>query len=149
MIQQCAPPDALYERPENSFVAGFIGENNALAGRVESLEGGRCTVRLEGGDLIEASPVKVGRAGDATLVSIRPERVELDPAADRPGVQAIEAEVLEVIYMGDSFRTRLRVAGSDDFVMKSRNALGRRRPTPGERVRIGWATEDARALDPL
>ena len=29
-IQQLSSPDALYERPENSFVAQFIGENNKL-----------------------------------------------------------------------------------------------------------------------
>ena len=28
-IQQLAPPDELYERPKNSFVAQFIGENNS------------------------------------------------------------------------------------------------------------------------
>ena len=30
VIQQIAPPDELYESPENSFVAQFIGENNCL-----------------------------------------------------------------------------------------------------------------------
>ena len=34
-IQQLAPPSVLYEKPENSFVAGFIGENNKLPGRIE------------------------------------------------------------------------------------------------------------------
>jgi putative spermidine/putrescine transport system ATP-binding protein len=29
-IQQLAPPDELYERPDNAFVAQFIGENNKL-----------------------------------------------------------------------------------------------------------------------
>ncbi len=32
-IQQLAPPEVLYEKPENSFVAQFIGENNTLHGR--------------------------------------------------------------------------------------------------------------------
>ena len=39
----------------------------------------------------------------------------------------LEAEVLEFIYMGDSFRTRLRVAGNDNFIMKCRNAVDQRR----------------------
>ena len=148
-IQQCAPPDVLYERPENAFVAGFVGENNRLMGRVEAMERGRCAVRLDSGDLIAATPVGVARAGEPTLVSIRPERVESEPQRLAPDAQTIEAEVLESIYMGDAFRTRLRVAGSDEFVMKSRNAQGARRLAPGERIRIGWAAEDARALDPL
>jgi putative spermidine/putrescine transport system ATP-binding protein len=36
-IQQLAPPDELYEQPQNSFVAQFIGENNTLPGKVEEI----------------------------------------------------------------------------------------------------------------
>ena len=40
VVQQLASPADLYERPENAFVAQFIGENNKLRGMVESVEGG-------------------------------------------------------------------------------------------------------------
>ncbi|MFN3294169.1 MAG: ABC transporter ATP-binding protein [Gemmobacter sp.] len=147
-IQQLAPPDELYERPANSFVAGFIGENNRLPGTIEDISGDRALVRLENGELIDATPVNISRKGQQTLVSVRPERVEFKPELMPPGAHTLEAEVLEFIYMGDIFRTRLRVAGRDDFVMKSRNAQGQRRLQPGERIRIGWVPQDARALDP-
>ena len=147
-IQQLAAPDDLYERPANSFVAGFIGENNRLPGVIEQISGDRAIVRLEGGALIDATPVNVTRKGQPTLVSIRPERVEFKTDMMPPGAHTLEAEVLEFIYMGDIFRTRLRVAGRDDFVIKSRNAQGQRRLDPGEKIRIGWAPHDARALDP-
>jgi len=149
VIQQLAPPDELYERPANSFVAQFIGENNKLPGVIEDVEGGRATVRLATGELIDATPVNVGGRGSRTLVSIRPERVEYMPERIPPGAHTIEAEVLEFIYMGESFRTRMRVAGSDDFIMKNRNAVGQRRLQPGEKITIGWSPQDARALDPL
>ncbi|MCX7644130.1 MAG: ABC transporter ATP-binding protein [Rhodobacteraceae bacterium] len=149
VIQQLAPPDELYERPANSFVAQFIGENNKLPGVIEDVDGGRATVRLATGELIDATPVNVGGRGSRTLVSIRPERVEYLPERIPPGAHTIEAEVLEFIYMGESFRTRMRVAGSDDFIMKNRNAVGQRRLQPGERITIGWSPQDARALDPL
>src|SRR5690606_9588286 len=148
-IQQLAAPDELYERPGNSFVANFIGENNRLHGTVEEIDGTRARVRLADGTLIEATAVNVTTKGQKTLVSIRPERVEVDPVAADGQLQAMDAEVLEFIYMGDVLRTRLKVAGSRDFVMKSRNASTRRRLVPGEKVRIGWAAQDARALDPL
>jgi putative spermidine/putrescine transport system ATP-binding protein len=148
-IQQLAPPSDLYERPENSFVAGFIGENNKLSGTIEDIAGGRALVRLATGELIDATPVNVTRKGQPTLVSIRPERVEFKPELLPPGAHTLEAEVLEFIYMGDLFRTRLRVAGSDDFVIKSRNAQGQRMLRPGEKISIGWAPVDARALDPV
>jgi putative spermidine/putrescine transport system ATP-binding protein len=148
-IQQLAPPDELYERPQNSFVAQFIGENNKLPGTIETLTGDTCTVRLQTGELIDATPVNIAKSGQETLVSIRPERVEFKPEMMPPGAHMIEAEVLEVIYMGDIFRTRLRVAGTEDFVMKSRNTLGQTKLSPGEKVRIGWHPQDARALDPM
>lgn len=148
-IQQLAPPSDLYERPDNSFVAQFIGENNRLEGTVEEIKGGRALVRLNTGELIDATPVNVSSTGQKTLVSIRPERVEFKPDLLPPDAHMIEAEVIEVIYMGDLFRTVLKVAGHDDFVIKSRNTLGQRVLTPGEKIQIGWAPADARALDPI
>ncbi len=145
-IQQLAPPDELYEKPQNSFVAQFIGENNALDGTVQDISGDRCTVRLDSGDLIDALPVNVSKSGEKTRVSIRPERVEFNPQLG-PDAHTLEAEVLEFVYMGDVFRTRLRVAGRDDFVVKTRNRADQVRCAPGEKVRIGWLPEDCRALD--
>ncbi|PRY22668.1 putative spermidine/putrescine transport system ATP-binding protein [Aliiruegeria haliotis] len=146
-IQQLAPPDELYERPQNAFVAGFIGENNKLEGRIEEIHDNKALVRLKTGELIDATPVNVSKPGQDTLVSIRPERVEFKPDQFDPGAHTIEAEVLEFIYMGDTFRTRLRVAGQDDFVMKCRNMLGQRRLSPGEKIPISWHMQDARALE--
>jgi putative spermidine/putrescine transport system ATP-binding protein len=51
--------------------------------------------------------------------------------------------------MGDILRTRLKVAGSEDFVMKCRNTIGQTRLSPGQKIRIGWHPQDARALDPV
>ena len=40
VIQQLDDPVTLYEKPENSFVAQFIGENNTLGGTVDGLAKG-------------------------------------------------------------------------------------------------------------
>jgi putative spermidine/putrescine transport system ATP-binding protein len=146
-IQQLAPPDQLYESPENSFVAQFIGENNTLEGVVKEIKGGVALVQLDSGEIIEAKPVNVSKAGERTRVSIRPERVEYNPERMREGAFTLKAEVLEFIYMGDIFRTRLKVAGKDDFVIKTRNAPDQMRLTPGTQIEIGWLPEDCRALD--
>ena len=147
-IQQLAPPADMYERPENAFVAQFIGENNKLLGTIEEMSQGKALVRLETGELIDATPVNVTAKGQKTLVSIRPERVEFKPEMMPDGAHMIAAEVLEVIYMGDILRVRLKVAGSTDFVMKMRNTLGQIRLSPGQTIKVGWHPQDARALDP-
>jgi len=145
-IQQLAPPDELYEAPQNSFVAQFIGENNTLEGVVKEISGSRCTVQLDGGEVIDAMPVNVSKVGERTRVSIRPERVEVNPDLDE-GAHTLKAKVKEFIYMGDIFRTRLSVAGNEDFVIKTRNRPDQVRLKPGDNVTIGWLPEDCRALD--
>ncbi|MGJ8617146.1 MAG: ABC transporter ATP-binding protein [Sulfitobacter sp.] len=145
-IQQLAPPDQLYEEPQNSFVAQFIGENNTLRGVVKEIKGGIALVQLDDGSLIDAKPVNVDKVGDRTQVSIRPERVEINPKLGKDS-HTLKAEVLEFIYMGDVFRTRLRVAGNDDFIVKTRNRADQERLVPGTQVDIGWLPQDCRALD--
>ncbi|RMH50937.1 MAG: ABC transporter ATP-binding protein [Alphaproteobacteria bacterium] len=147
VIQQIDPPDVLYERPQNSFVAQFIGENNTLDGTVESIEGDRCRVRLDHGEVIDAVAVNVRAPGERTRISIRPERVEYNAERMPADAFRIRAEVLEFIYMGDIYRTRLDVAGNQNFIIKTRNAPDQRRLKPGEVIEIGWRVEDCRALD--
>ena len=146
-IQQLAPPAVLYEEPVNSFVAQFIGENNTLQGVVQQIAGDACVVKLDSGDLIDARPVNVSRVGERTCVSIRPERVEANKARLDPNAHTIRAEVMEFIYMGDTFRTRLKVAGNENFIMKTRNAPDQVRHRPGDVIEIGWLPKDCRALD--
>lgn len=146
-IQQLAPPDQLYEEPENSFVAQFIGENNTLEGVVQEIKGDVASVRLDSGDLIDAKPINVTQPGERTKVSIRPERVEFNKDRLQPGAHTLKAEVLEFVYMGDIFRTRLKVAGSDNFIVKTRNAPDQERLKPGMQLEIGWLPSDCRALD--
>ncbi|MEM7295825.1 MAG: ABC transporter ATP-binding protein [Pseudomonadota bacterium] len=146
-IQQLAAPDALYETPENSFVAQFIGENNTLTGEITEIKGDRCVVRLDGGELIDALPVNVSQPGERTKVSIRPERVEFNKERLSEDAHTIKAVVREFIYMGDIFRFRLSVAGNDNFIVKTRNAPDAVKLTPGETIEIGWLAGDCRALD--
>lgn len=146
VIQQLAPPAELYERPDNSFVAQFIGENNKLGGKVTERNGMSVSVALDSGAVVQALDVNAGGVGDETLISIRPERVRIgDPGA--PNVAT--AQVLELIYLGDHIRCRLDVHGNDEFVVKVPNAADHAVLQVGAQTHVGWVTEDARALDPL
>ncbi|MEO0830250.1 MAG: ABC transporter ATP-binding protein, partial [Pseudomonadota bacterium] len=146
VIQQLAPPDALYERPDNSFVAQFIGENNKLPAKVTGRSGDVAHVRFANGTEGRATAVNCGDTGQETLVSIRPERVQV-------GVSDLanhtDARVLELIYLGDHIRCRMDVHGNDQFIVKLPNGAGASPLTVGETTRVGWAPEDARALDPI
>jgi putative spermidine/putrescine transport system ATP-binding protein len=144
-IQQLASPQDLYERPENAFVAQFIGESNRLLGTVREVNGHTCVVEVEGA-AIQALAVNVGGVGQPSALSLRPERVLVDPAPEScPNL--FEARVEELIYHGDHTRLRVHACGSDDFVIKVPNAAGHVHLEVGAAIRVGWRTEDCRALD--
>ena len=145
-IQQLAPPDDLYERPENSFVAQFIGENNKLTAKVLEKKGEFATVQLANGEKCEALAVNCGDVGSETLLSIRPERITVG-AVDGPN--ATTGKVEELIYLGDHIRCRLNVHSNDEFIVKVPNAAGHEHLVVGETTRVAWGAEDARALDML
>ncbi len=146
-IQQLATPDELYERPVNAFVAGFIGENNRLFGHVSVREGTTCLVQLEDGrERVHAQNVREAQVGERTMLSLRPERVVLNPG-ENEALNRCTGCVRELVYLGDHIRVRLDVAGNDDFVVKVPNASGHYIPRAGESVIVGWSTKDCRALD--
>lgn len=146
VIQQLATPAELYERPQNPFVAQFIGENNRLHGNVIALNGTTCAVEIPGAGNVQALVVNVDMVGRPTVLSLRPERVKLNPTpGSLPNV--FNARVAEVIYLGDHVRVRMSVCGRDDFVVKRSNSEGVAHVEPGAEVTVGWRTEDCRALD--
>jgi putative spermidine/putrescine transport system ATP-binding protein len=144
-IQQVATPQDLYERPDNAFVAQFIGESNRIRGTVRAVNGPTCVVAVAGGE-VRALAVRIEGVGSASTLSLRPERVLIDPSPERcPNV--FDARVEELIYHGDHTRMRVRACGCDDFIIKVPNAAGERALAVGETIRIGWHLEDCRALD--
>jgi len=142
IIQQLAPPAVLYEKPDNAFVASFIGENNKLDAKIDNVSGGIATATINNETQVQAVAVNCGDSG-RTLLSIRPERVLL--AADAPN--RLDGKVLELIYLGDHIRCRMAVAGYDEFIVKVPNSSDHAALTVGETCPIGWMTEDCRALD--
>jgi putative spermidine/putrescine transport system ATP-binding protein len=145
-IQQLARPADLYERPENSFVAQFIGENNKLSGTIASMNGTECLVKIDGYAEVRALPIKTEGPGSRTTLSLRPERVRINPL-NGSCANLFDARVEELIYLGDHTRARVSVLGTDNFIIKLPNAEGIPDLTPGSQIRVGWKPEDCRALD--
>ncbi|MEO1066450.1 MAG: ABC transporter ATP-binding protein [Pseudomonadota bacterium] len=147
VIQQLSSPQVLYEAPENSFVAQFIGENNKLNGKVNDVDANSCAITLDDGNAVSALPVNVTKGGNTTL-SIRPERIEINPK-DGSVDNMLNGKIAELIYLGDHIRTRMIVSGNDEFIVKVPNKDGSVLLSEGDEATVGWRTEDCRALDPI
>ena len=148
VIQQLSSAKALYEKPDNSFVAQFIGENNKLNGKVSEISGESCKITLLDGTEVTAKAVNVGNPGASTTVSIRPERLEINPN-DASVTNRLAGRIEELIYHGDHIRTRMSVAGNSNFIVKVPNTATARHLDVGDTATIGWRTEDGRALDSI
>ena len=156
-LQQVAPPEELYEKPVNVFVAGFIGSPamNVLQARVES---GAAVV----GDARLPVPGLAAHEGREVLVGVRPEA--LDDAAlvndnGRPRlrghVELREALGSEVLV---HFSTTGRLAATDELLELAEDVGDDRaaeratlvgRFSPKTRVRQGDTIEVAVDLDAL
>ena len=146
VVQQLADPVTLYERPENAFVAQFIGENNTLVGKVSSTKAGKVEVDLgKHGKVQAVKVVDVPKDGQTTL-SIRPERVAFEEKAPK-GKMSLPAKVLELIYLGDHIRCRMSVAGNDEIIAKIPNSNKTISLAPGKNGFVSWNIDDCRALD--
>ena len=144
-IQQISSPEVLYEKPNSSFVAQFIGENNQLNGKVKSINGETCVIETDTGENIKALKINISNVGDNSLISLRPERVYIN-SKDKFD-NNFDAKVKELIYLGDHIRTRLEICGNDQFIVKVPNSHMGLKLEEGSSVKLSWKTEDSRALE--
>jgi len=116
--------------------------------RPAQLSGGQqsCIVQTSDGSRITANKVNIEGVGKPSTLSIRPERVIVNPEASQvPNI--FKAKALELIYLGDHIRTRMEVCGNDQFYVKIPNSSHHADLNKGDEVNIGWNEYDCRALD--
>src|SRR5581483_8676099 len=80
--EQAGPPDEVYERPRNRFVAEFMGRTNWFSGRLTRAAGpGLWWFESEGKTPFMVAP-DAGREGLTVQVAVRPERMGVQPAGE-------------------------------------------------------------------
>ena len=113
-IQQVGSPRDIYERPQNKFVADFVGTTNFVEGTVrakgEQADGYLIDCQL---GLLHAVSVEPVRVGDAVVLSIRPEDVELTEAQPaNVQVNAWQALVDQKVFLGEAMDFQIKVGAS-------------------------------------
>lgn len=111
-IQQCAAPREVYDRPANRFVAEFIGETNLIDCTLRATGPEGLTVTLADGTVLSAEGGAGLRVGEAALLSLRPERIEILPAdADDGAIRnRLLGKILDTVYQGDHLRVVIDAA---------------------------------------
>jgi ABC-type Fe3+/spermidine/putrescine transport system ATPase subunit len=135
IVQQAAPRE-LYEHPNSTFAAEFVGEGTML--RVERVMPGSEGHLIATGGLL----LNPGLSGEALPappfdVLIRPEHVIFEPVGLANSFSGI---VTTSLYEGETARHQVRVNGVDVKVA-SRVDPGAPVPRIGDTVAIGWRPE--------
>jgi putative spermidine/putrescine transport system ATP-binding protein len=146
-VQQLDTVERLYEAPSSPFVAGFVGDNNPLAGIVVDADARFCTLRL--GDGSEIRGVKAGelRVGARATAHIRPERLRLAHGGRAGATNAIQVEIQRLSYFGDHVRLYFALADQRDlFVKVPLDAALREPPTPGARLALEFDIDHLRVF---
>jgi spermidine/putrescine transport system ATP-binding protein len=144
-VEQCDAPEAVYERPSTTFVAGFIGVSNLMPGQVVSANGASSRVKLDAGIEIEA-PTNGAATGERCHAVVRPEKLRLDPR-DGPapdGWPSVEGMVESSVYLGTATQIIVRLPGDVPMTVLVPNADEAERsrlPGGGVPVRLSWAPE--------
>ena len=91
-VQQVGTPSDVYERPDNRFVADFVGETNLLEAAVVEVRGDGLRCRLADGGTVLATSGRAVGIGAEGVVSVRPERLVLSREGTSPPGPAASAD---------------------------------------------------------
>ena len=136
-VEQVANPEEVYERPETTFVAGFIGVSNLMPATVKA-DG----VQLDNGPTVPAAQNGF-RPGERCQAVVRPEKLHIkrtDEAGDG-SLPSVEGTVESSVYLGTSTQIVVEIGGDVRMTVLHPNASEAERqrlPGGGSRVQLSW-----------
>jgi ABC-type Fe3+/spermidine/putrescine transport system ATPase subunit len=108
-IEQVGAPQDVYQRPATKFVRDFLGRVLSLHGTYDG-SGGEARVRLSDGTTLSCQAPETD-PGHGVEVSIRPEYVKFYEGDQPTSPNTVTGTVEELLFTGDRYETRLRLAG--------------------------------------
>ena len=152
-IRQAGPAREVYAAPKDRYVAEFLGGQNVLSGRVQTVNGQHALMAAPEGLGIQIQvPLRPGihvDAGDSIAVAVRRDDIELvRPGIAQPeGTASLASRVTAIEYQGYFVKVMLDAGSDEDFIVYVSerrffdNPLG-----VGEVVLATWPVDVARLL---
>ncbi|MEO1315747.1 MAG: ABC transporter ATP-binding protein [Pseudomonadota bacterium] len=129
-VAQLGEPREVYEKPNDRYVAEFIGDVNIFEGQAE---GG--VLRLGEGASLQARGTETLSDGTKAAVAIRPEKISIARGDEAgAGKNRLVGAVEDIAYLGDISVFHVRLAGQGGGVVKAT----RTNRVRGEEAEITW-----------
>jgi iron(III) transport system ATP-binding protein len=102
-IVQVGPPRQIYQRPNNQFVADFVGSTNFVEGVVEGADPQRQRVHVNTqlGPMQISSGEATMRPGQRVLLSLRPEELTISEARPADDTNVLQGKVDLRVFLGE------------------------------------------------
>lgn len=144
-VFQCGSPTDLYERPQSSFVADFLGTSNFLQGELREFpDAAGWRLVTAGGARCRVPDVALERSGRASLM-LRPERIVLNASIITQ--ERFQGRIERIAYTGDLIRYRVALNERDLIEVALQNKPGHiPQASVGDAVTVGWNLEDVRVF---
>jgi len=139
-LLQIGSPRDLYERPENPFVADFIGINNLISGDVQEINSPEKWMKVQTpvGCLICIGNER-SKQGDRCMVSVRPETASISQSGEAPqGFNRIGGTVGFASYIGNTIRYDVELNREIIFKVDVQNPWGYQPFSIGEKVYVSF-----------
>ncbi len=140
-IAQVATPTEIYEAPNSTYVADFIGDVNILEGRAVSENGMVSIDWAEGQPLIRCKSALRLPNGTTAFVAIRPEKVSISSIRPEASSNVMPGKVLDIAYLGNVSTYHVEIPGGHVIKAQTANTdrLTRRDFTWEEDVWLHWS----------
>ncbi len=142
-LLQVGTATQLYNQPDSTFVADFVGENNAIAATIREVKGEMAMAAASVGRLKGCNPHGLG-PGEKVLAFVRPEAMTLAvTAAGWENIVTCRAENLS--FEGAHTTVFLR-CGHQRLVMRLNNDGSTRAPAVSKELQVCFAAANTRFL---
>ena len=143
-IAQVATPDQIYEAPNSTYVADFIGDVNLIEGTVEVQDKSAASTAMKikwspTEPAINASSDTPPPAASTVTFAIRPEKVAISSEAPN-AANVMQGKILDIAYLGNISTYHVEVAPNIIIKAQATNnrRISRRNLTWEDHVYLSW-----------
>jgi spermidine/putrescine transport system ATP-binding protein len=149
-VEQMGSPGELYEAPNTTFVANFLGQSNLVRASVSGTDGDHLVLDLHG-EKLSMPTSRRGSGTDDLLIGIRPEKIQLaaagEPGSSRDRNVLSGGVVTDASFTGVSTQYLVRMPWGQELMVFVQNLGTGAVLRPGTQVDLHWNPEHTFALD--
>ncbi|MGX1133495.1 spermidine/putrescine transport system ATP-binding protein [Streptomyces glaucescens] len=152
-VEQLGAPADLYENPQSTFVANFLGTSNLIEAEVDAAGGDEIVLKAGGGKLsLPSQRCSAATApGGKVLVGVRPEKISLTHADDAgeiaDGRNRVTGRIADASFIGVSTQYVVDSPAGSALQVYVQNVDRDARLVPGAEVVLHWSPAHTFGLD--